>query len=51
MEWLTNEFLFYGGISIAVGSAIMALVHLVLSRFRTLRLKTQLNAEYGEMDE
>lgn len=51
MEWLTNEFLFYGGISTAVGAAVIALVHLVLSRFRTLRLNAQLNAEYGEMDE
>lgn len=51
MEWLTNEFLFYGGISIAVGSAVIALVHLVLSKFKTLRLKAQLNAEYGEIEE
>lgn len=50
MEWLTNEVLFYGGLAIAVVSAIVGLAHLVVSKFKAFRLKTQLIAEYGEMD-
>lgn len=50
MEWLTNEVLFYGGIVIVAVSAVVGLVHLVASKFKAFRLKTQLIAEYGEMD-
>jgi len=50
MEWLTNEVLFYGGIVIAAVSTVVGLVHLVVSKFKAFRLKTQLIAEYGEMD-
>lgn len=50
MDWLTNEVLFYGGIAIAVGSVLLGLIHLVISKFKELRLKTQLISEYGEMD-
>lgn len=50
MDWLTNEVLFYGGIAIVAVSVVMGLVHLVVSKFKAIRLKTQLIAEYGEMD-
>lgn len=50
MEWLTNEVLFCGGLVIATVSAVVGLVHLIVSKFKAFRLKTQLIAEYGEKD-
>lgn len=50
MDWLTNEVLFYGGITVTVTSAVAGVIHFVASRFKALRLKTQLTAEYGEME-
>lgn len=50
MECLTNEVLFYGGLIVAAISVVMGLVHLVVSKFKAFRLKTQLIAEYGEME-
>ena len=50
MDWLTNEVLLYGGIVITVISVVVGIIHLVVSKFKALRLKTQLTAEYGEME-
>lgn len=50
MDWFTNEVLFYGGIAIAAASLVLGLIHLAVSRFKALRLKTQLISEYGEAD-
>lgn len=48
MGWLTNEILFYGGIIVAGGSLIMAMIYLVVSYIRKIRIDIWLDEEYGK---
>lgn len=48
MEWLSNEVLFYGGIVITVCSILGAIFCFFISRMKEMRLKEQLDAEYGK---
>ena len=50
MEWLTNEMMFYGGISMAVGSVVLAILYFCVSKINKIRLNVQLDAEYGKKD-
>lgn len=48
MSWLTNEVLFYGGIIITVCSILSAVIYFCVSKIKKLKLKAQLESEYGE---
>lgn len=48
MDWLTNEVLFYGGITIIGCSLLSAIIFLCASKIKAVRLNAQLDAEYGE---
>ena len=48
MEWLSNEVLFYGGLGLAVCSALAAFIFFCLFRIGSVRLNAKLDAEYGE---
>ena len=50
MEWLTNELMFYGGIAVAGGSAVLAVLCFCVSQFNKVRLNIQLDAEYGKIN-
>lgn len=48
MEWLTNEMIFYIGIGIAVCSVLSSVIYFLLSQIRWIRMKVQLDEEYGK---
>lgn len=48
MGFLTDEFLFYGGIITAGVSAAALIVSLLMFRIGKLTLDSKLDAEYGE---
>lgn len=48
MEWITNEMLFYGGMILAGGSALLTIIFFCISKIRSIKLKNQLDLEYGE---
>ncbi len=48
MDRLTNEFLFYGGIIITGCVLISAILYFCISKVKSVKLKMELNAEYGE---
>lgn len=48
MNWMTDEMLFYGGLIIAGCSLGAAILYFCVSQIGMIRLKTQLDAEYGE---
>lgn len=47
MDWLTNEMMLYGGLSVAACSLVAAVLYFCISRIKAVRLNVQLNAEYG----
>ena len=47
MEWLSDEFLFYGGIVVAACACTGAVIAVLVSKIRTMPLKRQLDEEYG----
>lgn len=47
-DWLTNEVLFYGGMGISACSLVLGIVYYVFSYIRKIRLKIQLDEEYGK---
>ena len=50
MDWLTNEIMFYGGIIIAGSSLSVAVIYLVVSHIRKIRIDMQLDEEYGKIE-
>lgn len=50
MNWLTNEILFYGGIILAGGSLLFAVIYFCVSRIKAVKLNAQLDAEYGNRE-
>lgn len=48
MSWLTDEILFYGGMIVAGGSFLMAILYFCVAKVQAVKLEAQLNAEYGE---
>nr|WP_302140114.1 hypothetical protein [uncultured Schaedlerella sp.] len=50
MEWLTDEILFYGGMTAAIGSAGAAAVYYIIACARRARLSIRLDEEYGKTD-
>lgn len=50
MAGLTNEMLLYGGIAVAAAAVIGLIVFICVMKVKKIRLNTQLNAEYGEMN-
>ena len=48
MDWLTNETVFYAGIAGAGLSVLLTVIYLCVSKIKTIKLKTQLDKEYGE---
>lgn len=50
MDWLTNEVMFYGGIIIAGSSLAAAVIYLVVSHIRKIRIDMQLDEEYGKIE-
>lgn len=51
MNWLTNELLFYGGMAVAIGSLIAAILYFCISQIGKVRLDAQLDAEYGKKNQ
>lgn len=50
MEWITDELLFYGGMTVA-GCAVLALILcLCVSQIKKVRLSIRLDNEYGERE-
>lgn len=47
MEWLINEVLFYGGLIIVGCSVISGIIYFCVSKIKAVRLKAQLDVEYG----
>ena len=50
MDWLTNEIMFYGGIIIEGSSLAVAVIYLVVSHIRKIRIDMQLDEEYGKIE-
>ena len=50
MGWLTNEFLFYGGMIVAGGSVAAAVIYFIFAYVRWMRLSIKLDEEYGKMN-
>lgn len=50
MDWLTDEILFYGGMAVAAGSLVMAMLCFCISEINKLRLNIRLDAEYGKRE-
>lgn len=50
MSWITNEFLFYGGIILTGCSVLAAIVYFTFSKVKSIKLNAQLNMEYGEKE-
>lgn len=48
MSWLTNELLFYSGITIVALSLIMAFLSAVVLHIRRIHITRQLDEEYGK---
>lgn len=48
MDWLTNESLFYSGMIVTICSLLIAIVLFCVSKIKSIKLKTQLEIEYGE---
>lgn len=48
MNWLTNETLFYGGILITGCTVLSAIIYFCISKIKSIKLKAQLELEYGE---
>lgn len=48
-EWLTNEVLFYGGMSVSACSLILGIMYYVFLYIRKIRLDIQLDEEYGKL--
>ncbi len=48
MGWLSNELLFYGGIAVCGAALLFAVICLCVSKIRSVKLNTRLEAEYGE---
>ncbi len=50
MIWLTDELLFYGGITAAAGSFLIAVLYFCILQVKRIRLNTQLDTEYGKKE-
>ncbi len=50
MEWGTNEILFYGGLILAGGSLLLTVIYFCIYKMKSMRLRIQLDAEYGQKD-
>ena len=50
MSWLTDELLFYGGIAVAVGSLVMAILSFCILQIKKIRLNAQMDYEYGKKE-
>jgi len=50
VNWFTDEILFYGGMAVAAGSFMIAILYFSISQVRKVRLDTRLDVEYGEKD-
>lgn len=48
MEWLTDSLMFYGGMAGAGVIFVAALIFFCVSQIRMVRLRAQLEAEYGK---
>ena len=48
MDWLTNEVIFYSGIIVVGLSVLSGGLYLGISKIRALKLKNQLDLEYGK---
>ncbi len=48
MEWLTDSLMFYGGMAGAGVIFVAALIFFGVSQIRMVRLRAQLEAEYGK---
>ena len=50
MNWLTDEFLFYGGITVSVGSLVIAILSFCILQIKKTRLNAQMDYEYGKKE-
>lgn len=48
MEWLTDTMMFYGGMAAAGIFFVAVLIFFCVSQIRMIRLRAQLEAEYGK---
>ncbi|MCD7922012.1 MAG: hypothetical protein LUG27_06195 [Clostridiales bacterium] len=48
MNWITDETLFYIGAVIAVGALLAGILFWRISKARSVRLRVELEQEYGE---
>lgn len=48
MGWITNEMMFYGGVILVGGSALLTIIFFCISKVKSVKLDAQLNREYGE---
>ncbi len=48
MNWMTNEYLFYGGIFLSGCSLLAIILHLCIFQIKKIRLDAKLVQEYGE---
>ena len=48
MDWLTNEFIFYGGIGLTLFSLVLGTIFWGIMKFAKVRQDAQLYIEYGE---
>lgn len=48
MEWLTDEIMFYGGVAVAGGSALAAIIFFCIFKVKKIKLNAQLDREYGK---
>jgi hypothetical protein len=48
MDFLSNEFLFYGGIVLAAGALVVLVIYLFISKIGAIRLDIKLDSEYGK---
>lgn len=50
MDFLTNEMLFYGGMIVAAGAAVLGVVVFCVFQVQKVRLNVRLDQEYGEKE-
>ena len=48
---VSNELIFYIGLALTVVCLLGMIIHIAMSKVRKLKLKTQLDSEYGEQIE
>lgn len=48
MSFITDEMLFYGGMTVAGGALFLLLIYGCISQMKKIQLNARLDAEYGE---